>query len=119
MDGFEENSTFIILATNYPGQIDPAVIRPGRIDLKIEIGRPTVEDAEEIFNLYLKKTKCSKPLAKTAAEKLFKSKIVNSASGALIKNIVDRACLLAIKRAINGDNTGITEKDIIVAIEEI
>ena len=67
----------------------------------------------------LKKTKCAKPLAKTAAEKLFKSKIVNNASGALIKNIVDRACLLAIKRAINGDNTGITEKDIIVAIEEI
>ena len=119
MDGFEENSTFIILATNYPGQIDPAVIRPGRIDLKIEIGRPTVEDAEEIFNLYLNKTKCSKPLAKTAAEKLFKSRIVNNASGALIKNIVDRACLLAIKRAINGDNTGITEKDIIIAIEEI
>ena len=119
MDGFEENSTFIILATNYPGQIDPAVIRPGRIDLKIEIGRPTVEDAEEIFNLYLNKTKCSKPLAKTAAEKLFKSRIVNNASGALIKNIVDRACLLAIKRAIKGDNTGITEKDIIIAIEEL
>lgn len=119
MDGFEENSTFIILATNYPGQIDPAIIRPGRIDLKIEIGRPTVEDAEEIFNLYLNKTKCSKPLAKTAAEKLFKSRIVNNASGALIKNIVDRACLLAIKRAINGDNTGITEKDIIIAIEEL
>lgn len=119
MDGFEENSTFIILATNYPGQIDPAVIRPGRIDLKIEIGRPTVEDAEEIFNLYLNKTKCSKPLAKTAAEQLFKSRIVNNASGALIKNIVDRACLLAIKRAIKGDNTGITEKDIIIAIEEL
>lgn len=112
MDGFEANNTFIILATNYPNQLDPAVIRPGRIDLRIEIGRPNVEDSKEIFDLYLKKTKCSKPLSTMAAERLFGSSIAAVVSGALIKSIVDKASLLAVKRAIKGANTGITEEDI-------
>ena len=120
MDGFEDSSTFVILATNYPGQIDPAVIRPGRIDLRIEIGRPNVEDAEEIFDLYLNKTKCgTNKLAQMAAKKLFKSNVAKNVSGALIKNVVDRATLSAVKRAVNGDNSGVNEKDIIVAIEEL
>lgn len=118
MDGFEDNNTFIILATNHPNQIDPAVIRPGRIDLKIEIGRPNVTDAEEIFSLYLNKTKCSsKTLATSAAKHLFETQI--APSGALIKNIVDRASLSAVRRAVEGKNTGVTEEDIIIAIEEL
>ena len=113
MDGFEDNSTFIILATNFPGALDPAVIRPGRIDLRIEIGRPTLEDSKDIFELYLKKTKCSQApseLSKSAAEELFS--VTENVSGAVIKNIVDKAALLAIKRAIIGQNNGITLEDI-------
>lgn len=121
MDGFEENGTFIILATNHPSQLDPAVIRPGRIDLKVEISRPTYEDAIDIFQIYLKKTKCAKSvkeLAVSASEYLYKSKAVAETSGALIKNIVDKACLLAIKRAIAGKNTGVTNEDLQQAINE-
>lgn len=121
MDGFEENGTFVILATNHPSQLDPAVIRPGRIDLKVEISRPTYEDAIDIFQIYLKKTKCAKPvkdLAISASDYLYKSKAVAETSGALIKNIVDKACLLAIKRAIAGDNSGVTNKDLQQAINE-
>ena len=119
MDGFEENGTFIILATNHPNQLDSAVIRPGRIDLKIEISRPTMEDAADIFNLYLGKTKCSKDpsdLAFTASECLFSTSKSASVSGAFIKNIVDNACLSAVRRAMKGVNTGVTEEDLIQAI---
>lgn len=119
MDGFETNSTFIILATNYPSQLDPAVIRPGRIDLKIEIGRPTMEDSVDIFKLYLEKTNCKdnvEKLAVKASEELFKSNQSSLVSGALIKNIVDNAILSAIKRAISGKNTGVIEEDIVLAI---
>ena len=119
MDGFETNSTFIILATNYPNQLDPAVIRPGRIDLKVEIGRPTMEDSIDIFKLYLEKTNCKdnvKKLAVKASEELFKSSQSSLVSGALIKNIVDNAALSAIRRAISGKNTGVTEEDIVLAI---
>ena len=122
MDGFEDNSTFIILATNHPDQLDSAVIRPGRIDLKIEIGRPVKEDAVDIFDLYLHKTKCSKDacdLAFVAAEHLFNTDKVASVSGALIKNIVDRACLAAVRRATKGKNTGVTEEDIVQAINTL
>ena len=120
MDGFEDSNTFIILATNYPNQIDPAVIRPGRIDLKIEIGRPNVEDAEDIFKLYLSKTnKYKSGLENSAAKHLFESRMAAYASGALIKNIVDKASLLAVKRAISGRNTGVTEEDIINVIQEL
>lgn len=122
MDGFEDNSTFIILATNYPNQIDSAVIRPGRIDMKIEIRRPIEEDAVEIFDLYLHKTKCSKDacdLASVAAKHLFNTDKVNMVSGALIKNIIDRACLTAVRRAATGENTGVLEEDIIQAIDTL
>lgn len=122
MDGFEENSTFIILATNHPNQLDAAVIRPGRIDLRIEIGRPNEEDATDIFELYLHKTKCSRKscdLAAMASKYLFSTDKATSASGALIKGIVDKACLLAVRRAMKGRNTGVTEEDIVMAIDTL
>lgn len=122
MDGFQENSTFIILATNYPNQLDAAVIRPGRIDLKIEIGRPTEEDATDIFDLYLHKTKCSVnpcDLAFSASSHLFNSDKARLVSGALIKSIVDQASLLAVKRAVKGMNNGVTEEDIITIINTL
>lgn len=116
MDGFEEGKTFVILATNYPNQLDEAIIRPGRIDLKIEISRPQKEDAEDIFRLYLKKSKCSdiSSIAKKAAEALFNSPKARRVSGALIKSLVDNAALKAIKC---GDSK-ITIKHVLNAITE-
>lgn len=122
MDGFEENGTFVILATNYPNQIDEAVRRPGRIDLQIEITRPDAEDAADIFALYLGKTKCKDcvNLAAKASEKLFQSSISAKISGALIKNLVDTAALFAVRRAaIENINTGVTIDDIFKAIDEL
>ena len=122
MDGFEENGTFVILATNYPNQIDEAVRRPGRIDLQIEISRPNQDDAADIFALYLGKTKCKDcdSVAIEAAVKLFTSSIAPKASGALIKNIVDTAALFAVKRAATQNiNNGVTTDDIFKAIEEL
>ena len=100
MDGFEGNATFIILATNFLGQLDEAVIRPGRIDLSVEIGRPDRDDVEDIFNIYLSTTKTngdSKELAKAAANTLVEAKR-HDLSGALVKNIVEKAAVIAIKR---------------------
>jgi proteasome-associated ATPase len=122
MDGFEENGTFVILATNYPNQIDEAVRRPGRIDLQVEISRPDQDDAADIFALYLGKTKCKDcaSVAVEAAVKLFTSNIAPKASGALIKNIVDTAALRAVKRAATQNiNNGVTVDDLFKAIEEL
>src|SRR5712664_1169309 len=54
MDGIESlNDIVIILASNRADLIDPAILRPGRIDRKIRIDRPDKEGAHEIFSIYL------------------------------------------------------------------
>ena len=54
MDGIESlREVVIILASNRPDLIDPAVLRPGRIDRKIKVSRPGREEAEEILKVYL------------------------------------------------------------------
>ena len=54
MDGIESlREVVIILASNRPDLIDPAVLRPGRIDRKIKVGRPNRESAAEILRVYL------------------------------------------------------------------
>jgi proteasome-associated ATPase len=54
MDGIESlREVVIILASNRPDLIDPAVLRPGRIDRKIKVGRPGRDEAAEILRVYL------------------------------------------------------------------
>jgi proteasome-associated ATPase len=54
MDGIESlRDVVIILASNRPDLIDPAVLRPGRIDRKIKVARPDREGAAEILKVYL------------------------------------------------------------------
>ena len=54
MDGIESlRDVVIILASNRPDLIDPAVLRPGRIDRKIKVSRPNRESAAEILKVYL------------------------------------------------------------------
>jgi proteasome-associated ATPase len=54
MDGIDSlNEVVIILASNRADLIDPAILRPGRIDRKIKVNRPTREGAREIYKIYL------------------------------------------------------------------
>ena len=55
LDGIESLSdVVVILASNRPDMIDPAVLRSGRIDRKIKVGRPRRKDVAEILRVYLK-----------------------------------------------------------------
>ena len=54
MDGIDSlNEVVIILASNRADLIDPAILRPGRIDRKIKVARPNKEGAREIYRIYL------------------------------------------------------------------
>jgi len=54
MDGIDSvQDVVIILATNRPDLIDPAILRPGRIDRKIKVARPDKDGCREIFGIYL------------------------------------------------------------------
>lgn len=57
LDGVEQiENIIVILASNRQDLIDPAVLRPGRIDLKVKIDRPDKDGAAEIFGIYLEPT---------------------------------------------------------------
>src|ERR1035438_9961427 len=54
MDGIESlNDIVIILASNRADLIDPAILRPGRIDRKIKVNRPTKDGSADIYKIYL------------------------------------------------------------------
>lgn len=122
MDGFDEDSPFILLATNLPNALDPAVIREGRVDLKIEIQRPTEEDAVEIFGIHMKKLKLQdkiETLSTIGAEFLFEKG--RDVSGAMIKTIANEAAQIALFRYLNGETKkkGVTVDDLKLAILKI
>ena len=60
MDGFEGNEGIIVIAaTNRSDVLDPALLRPGRFDRKVLVGRPDVKGREAILKVHAK----NKPLA--------------------------------------------------------
>ena len=57
LDGVESLKNVIVIgASNREDLIDPAILRPGRLDVKIKIERPTDEAARRIFSIYLPDT---------------------------------------------------------------
>ncbi len=54
MDGLEDSGVFVLLATNRPDVLDPAVTRDGRIDRKVAVLRPEAQAAKDILRIHLK-----------------------------------------------------------------
>ncbi len=142
MDGLEPlSNVVVILASNRADLIDPAILRPGRIDRKIRVQRPDREGTEAIYRIYLDRdlplAKSAKKLASaiTAAhfepsdgnrflgvtlrsgktEFLYRGDLV---SGALIESIVERAKEIAIQRSIKKKNVSpLTLADLKLALD--
>jgi ATP-dependent metalloprotease len=56
MDGFDKNEDIVVIgATNHESDLDPAAVRPGRFDKKINVPLPDVNGRKEILELYLSK----------------------------------------------------------------
>ncbi|XP_033208293.1 ATP-dependent zinc metalloprotease YME1L isoform X2 [Belonocnema kinseyi] len=104
MDGFHQNEGVIVLgATNRPKQLDPALLRPGRFDVQIDINRPDFMGRKDIFNLYLTKI-IHRDLD---VEKLSKATI--GFTGADISNMVNQAALRAA--LVGADRVTMTHMD--------
>uniref|UniRef100_A0A8R1E015 vesicle-fusing ATPase n=1 Tax=Caenorhabditis japonica TaxID=281687 RepID=A0A8R1E015_CAEJA len=96
MDGMNaKKNVFIIGATNRPDIIDPAVLRPGRLDQLIYIPLPDEASRHQILKASLRKTPLSKDLDLT-----FLAKNTVGFSGADLTEICQRACKLAIRESI-------------------
>lgn len=124
MDGLEAlKQVVVILASNRADLIDPAILRPGRIDRKIRVKRPDEAGLEVIYRIYLDldiplqapAKKLAKAITRRHCERTEKSRFLevtyrsgkreylhrgDLASGALVESIVERAKEFAIERSI-------------------
>ncbi len=111
MDGFSENEGIIIIAaTNRPDVLDPALLRPGRFDRQVTVGKPDVKEREEILNVHAK----NKILAKSVNLKHIAERTPGY-SGADLENLLNEAALLAVRR----DKDAITMEEIDEASDRI
>ncbi len=94
LDGVEDlEKVRIIAATNRRDLIDPALLRPGRVDSIVELGTPSEKEREEIFKIYMKRM----PLEKGISEKEF-SRQTPGWTGADIEAVTRAAGVNAIKK---------------------
>ena len=95
MDGFEQGANVIVLAaTNRADVLDPALLRPGRFDRRVNIGLPDRKDREAILKVHFAK----KPLAKTVDLDALAAKTAGS-SGADLANIANEAAIVAARES--------------------
>jgi proteasome-associated ATPase len=154
IDGVESLKNVIVVgASNRQDLIDPAVLRPGRLDLKVKVQRPDHQGAREIFKKYLKPHLPFSDEAKQTfgddgeaiveglisgcVEQMYAESEENKflevtyakgereifyfkdfGSGAMLKNIVDRAKKKAVKRTIMESDPGIKLEDMLDAVRE-
>lgn len=111
MDGFEQGANVIVLAaTNRADVLDPALLRPGRFDRRVNIGLPDRKDREAILKIHFSK----KPVAKNVDLDALAAKSAGS-SGADLQNIANEAAILAAR----DNRKEITQTDVTAAFEKV
>lgn len=111
MDGFEQGANVIVLAaTNRADVLDPALLRPGRFDRRVNISLPDRKDREAILKIHFAK----KPLSKSVNLDILAAKTAGS-SGADLQNIANEAAIIAARK----DRTEINQHDVTEAFEKV
>jgi proteasome-associated ATPase len=147
LDGVEGLSNVMVIgATNREDLIDPAILRPGRLDVKIKVDRPNEGAARQILARYLVADLPYRleegiggidELIDRTVEEMYRTDTTTEflevtyqngdretlyfkdfASGAMIDNIVRRAKKTAIKRRLAGEDGGITLGDLVGSIRQ-
>ena len=94
MDGFEETDAVILIAaTNRPDILDPALLRPGRFDRRVQVDPPDIEGRKSILAIHAK----NKPFAEGVDLSAI-AKLTPGFTGADLSNLLNEAALLAARR---------------------
>jgi len=97
MDGFESTDGVIVFAgTNRSDVLDPALLRPGRFDRKIQVDNPDIQGRKSIFEIYLKNITIGDADVPTLAARL--AALTPGFAGADISNICNEAAILAARK---------------------
>ncbi len=146
IDGVESLKNVIVIgATNREDLIDPAILRPGRLDVKIKIDRPDAQAAKQIFSRYLTEEVPVQLLDGAGLDSLIDQTVdvmyatdrdneflevtyqtgdkevlhfKDFSSGAMIENIVRRSKKRAIKRELEGGVRGVCAEDLVESVRE-
>ncbi|CDO93150.1 unnamed protein product [Kluyveromyces dobzhanskii CBS 2104] len=111
MDGFDNlGQTKVIMATNRPDTLDPALLRPGRLDRKIEISLPNEAGRLEIFKIHTSNVKKAGEFDFEAAVKMS-----DGFNGADIRNCITEAGFFAIR----DDRDYINHEDLMKAVRKV
>ena len=111
IDGFDSNKGIVILAaTNRPESLDKALLRPGRFDRQIVVGRPNLQGRLETLKVHTRKIKL--------AEDVDLKKLAQATAGTVgadLANLVNEAAL----RAVRNGRKFVTQEDLLMAFETV
>lgn len=102
LDGFKDTQVVLLAATNRPDVLDPALIRPGRLDRRVQVGLPDVREREEILAVHSR----GKPLAEDVSLATL-ARRTPGMSGAQLEQVCNEAALVAAR----ADRTSINSAD--------
>jgi 26S proteasome regulatory subunit T1 len=111
LDGFDARGNVkVLMATNRPDTLDPALLRPGRLDRKIEYAVPDLEGRTHIFKI------CAKTMAMDRDIRFeLLSRLCPNTTGAELRSVCTEAGMFAIRSR----RKSISEKDLIEAINKV
>lgn len=111
LDGFEARGNIkVLMATNRPDTLDPALLRPGRLDRKVEVGLPDLEGRSSIFQIHARTMNCERDIRFELLARL-----CPNTTGADIRSV----CIEAGMFAIRARRKTVTEKDMIEAVNKV
>jgi 26S proteasome regulatory subunit T1 len=111
LDGFDPRGNIkVLMATNRPDTLDPALLRPGRLDRKVEFGLPDLEGRTHILKIHAKTMAVD---ADIRYELL--ARLCPNTTGAELRSVCTEAGMFAIR----GRRKSITEKDMIDAVNKV
>merc|ERR1719504_265643 len=111
LDGFDARGNVkVLMATNRPDTLDPALLRPGRMDRRVEFGVPDLEGRTEIFKIHSGNMNCERDIRFELLARL-----CPNCTGADLRSVCTEAGMYAIRAR----RKQITEKDMLEAINKV
>lgn len=111
LDGFDARGNIkVLMATNRPDTLDPALLRPGRLDRKIEFELPKLDGATKILEIHSKTMSCEKGIRWELIARL-----CPNTTGAELRSVCTEAGMFAIRAR----RKAVTEKDMLDAVQKV